>query len=92
MVTILACAEILTGKVMEQITALGGVVHSVLAQKVQQQNAAAPQLRATAEGGYPLRNEQHNVTERPRAALQHNEVIHQSCRAAEWRQQSVRGP
>ena len=40
--------------VMEQITALSSVVHSVLAQLGQQQNAAAPQLRATSEGGQPL--------------------------------------
>ena len=33
---------------MAQITALSSVVHSVLAQQGQQQNAAAPQLRATA--------------------------------------------
>ena len=37
-------------KVMEQITALSSVVHSVLAQQVQQHNAAAPQLREAVEG------------------------------------------
>ena len=65
-------------------------MHSVLAQKVQQQNAAAPQLRAAAEGGQPLRNEQQNVTERPRAALQHNEVGEEYTKAAEQQSEGSR--
>ena len=51
-------------KVMAQITDLSSVVHSVLAQQVQQQNAAAPQLREAAEGGQSLRNEQQTVMSR----------------------------
>ena len=77
-------------KVMEQITALSSVVHSVLAQLGQQQNAAAPQLRATSEGGQPLRNEQQNVTDRPRAELQHSEVGEEYTRAAEQQSEGSR--
>jgi hypothetical protein len=68
---------------MAQITALSSVVHSALAQQVQQQSAAAPQPRMTAEGGQPLINEQQTVTERPRAALQHSEVGEESTQAVE---------
>jgi len=67
-------------------------VHSVLAQQGQQQNAAAPQLRATSEGGQPLRNEQQNVTDRVCAppSVQNSEVGEEYTRAAEQQSEGSR--
>ena len=64
-------------------TAMHDTLQAQVAQQVQQQNAAAPQLRPTAEGGQSLRNERGSVTERPRAALQHNEVGEELTQAVE---------